>query len=172
MKRNIFTALIMGVIIPWILTFLFLTFLTDINWTQLTEGIPQYLAVLSFGSVGFAYNVPIFGYSYTIPLIIWVITGIFCGLLCKSALKGVVVTLIGLLINIFLFVVMNAMIPNLLPSITPSLESALTTPLLGGLSVDFLITLGLFLSWYSLTLPGSVLGGIMGGLISRTGVAE
>jgi len=172
MKKNILAALIFGVIIPWILIFLFLTFLTDINWTQLTEGVPQYLAILSYGSIAFPYNTPIFGYGYTIPLLIWVITGVFCGLLCKSALKGAVFTLIGLLINAFLFIILTASIPNLLPSINPHLTSTLADPLVSGFSIDMFITLGLFLCWYSLTLPAGVLGGIMGGLISRTGVAE
>jgi hypothetical protein len=169
MKKRMITALILGIVIPWILSYLFLYFLTDLNWVDVanTGGIPQILAILSFSSVGFNYNVPVFGYGYTIPLLIWILTGIFCGLLAKGAVKGALITLLGLFLNIMLFVILNMVNPAFIPG---SLQTPETLGLLSGFSLDFVITLGIFLFWYSLTIPGGAIGGIIGGMISRTGI--
>lgn len=169
MKKGILIALLLGIITPWILSLIFLSLLTEFSVTAVPEGFPQILAILSFSSVAMPYNVPIFGYGYVIPLFIWLITGIFCGLFCKSALKGGLIALIGLFINILLFVALTTINPAYIPGYLTSFENA---GLLGGFSLDFFVTLGIFLCWYSLTLPGGFLGGIMGGMVSRTGVAE
>lgn len=169
MKRNLIIALVLGIFIPWILIFIFLTLLTDINWTLLSGGFPQTLAILTFASVAFPYNVPIFGYGYVIPLFIWILTGLFCGLLCRSTLKGALITLIGLFVNIILFSILNLIDPSFIPT---SLQTVENIGLLSGFSLDFIISLGLFLFWYALILPGGVLGGILGGMISRTGITS
>ena len=169
MKKGILVAILFSVILPWILSFLFLTFFSGINWTQMPEGIGQYLAILSFASVAFEYNMIIFGYGYVIPLLIWLLTGLFCGLLAKSALKGALISLVGLLVNIFLFIGLYSVNPAFIPGEFITAESA---GLLGGISLDFLITLGIFLCWYSFTLPGGLLGGMIGGLISRSPVVD
>lgn len=172
MKKGILFGLLFGIIVPWILSALFLTLLTDISWTGMTEGVPQVLAILSFSSVAFSYNVPIFGHGYVIPLFIWILTGLFCGLCCKSVLKGALMTLVGLGINILLFVMLTTINPDFIASEFTYLRSTHALELLGGFSTEFFVNLGLFLCWYSLILPGGVLGGIMGGMISRTGVVE
>lgn len=166
MKKGIIVGLILGIILPWILIFIFLNLLTDINWTQVTGGIPQYLAILSFGSVAFPYNVPIFGYGFVIPLLIWIMTGLICGLFSKSALMGAVLTLVGLVVNVVLFI---ALPESYIPAVLITGENA---GLLGGITLEFFVTLGLFLGAYSLTAPGGALGGMLGGLISRSPVAE
>lgn len=169
MKRGLVLAVILGIILPWILSFLFLTIFSDINWTQLPEGVGQYFAILSFGAVAFEYNLIIVGYGYTFPLLIWIITGLFCGLLSKSAFKGALITLLGLFVNIILFVGLYSLNPAFIPSEFITAQSA---GLLGGLSLDFFVALGLFLCWYSFTLPGGLIGGMLGGIISRSPVTE
>jgi hypothetical protein len=169
MKKGLIIAVVLSIVVPWILSFLFLTFLTDINWTQMPGGAGQILAILSFSAVAFEYNAPIFGYGYMIPLLIWILTGLFCGLFSKSALKGVLITLVGLLVHIILLVGLVSMNPAYIPSQFVTSENV---GLLGGLSMDFFVTLGLFLCWYAFTLPGSLLGGMLGGIISRSPVAE
>lgn len=169
MKRGLIIAIVLGIVVPWILTFLFLTLLTDIDWTMLPGGFGQVLAILSFNAVAFEYNVILVGYGYVIPLFIWILTGVFCGLFSRSALKGAVITLVGLFVNIVLFVVLYSINPAFIPGEYITAESA---GLVGGMSMDFFVTLGLFLCWYSFTLPGSVLGGLLGGIISRSPVVE
>ena len=168
MQKNTLIGIVFGITIPWILIFIFLSLLTPINWTK----VPQILAVLNFASVAFPYDVPIFGYGYTIPLLIWLITGIFCGLCCKSVLKGVIITLLGLLVNILLFLLFFYLNPQYLPSSLSFLYSPENLGLLSGFSLNFLLNLVIFLGFYSLTLPSGILGGIIGGIISRTGLAE
>ena len=169
MKKGLIVAFVLAIVVPWILTFLFLTILTDVNWTQMPGGFGQILAILSFNAVAFEYNVPIFGYGYVIPLFMWILTGLFCGLFSKSALKGAVITVFGLFIHIVLFVMLYSINPAFIPGEYIMVESA---GLLGGLSVDFFVTLGLFLCIYSFTLPGSVIGGLIGGIVSRTPIVE
>lgn len=173
MKKSLLIGLILGITVPWLLTALFLTLLTDISWTTMTGGPAQVLAILSLGSVAFSTSVPLFGFGYVIPLLIWILTGLFCGLCCKSVLKGALLTLVGLGINILLFVILTTINPDFIAAAQyPYLHSAQASGLLGGFSVEFITSLGIFLCWYSLILPGGVLGGIMGGMISRTGVVE
>jgi len=169
MKKGILIALILSIVTPLLLSFIFLTFLTPINWTFLEGGFPQILAILSFSSIGFGYNIPIFGFGYLIPFFIWIITGLFVGLFSKSVKTGVVLTLLGLCIQILLCVILTSTNPAFIPVylLTPN-----NTGLLGGFSIDLLITLGLFLVWWAFLLPGSVLGGIMGGLTSRSTLSE
>lgn len=173
MKKGIVIAFILAIITPLILSFIFLTLLTPINWTQMEGGFPQIMAVLSFSSIAFAYNVPIFGYGYTISLFIWLITGLFVGLFCKSATRGVIITLLGLCIQIVLVISLVPTNPAYISSqaFLPFSASG-NLPLLGGFSLDFLITLGLLLCWWALLLPGSVIGGILGGLVSRSTISE
>jgi hypothetical protein len=169
MKKGILVALVLSIITPWILSFIFLSLLSPVSWTQLEGGFPQILAVLSFSSIAFAYNVPVFGYGYLIPMFMWLLTGLFVGLFCKSIKKGIIITILGLFIQILLFVLLTTMNPSFIPAflITPE-----NMELLGGFSLNFLISLGLFLCWWALLLPGSILGGIMGGLVSRTTISE
>ena len=87
----------------------------------------------------------------------------------QECAQGAAITLVGLGINVLLFIVLTSMNPAFIPEVLISTE---TVGLLGGFSLDFIITLGLLLFAYSLTVPSSLIGGIMGGLISRTGVAE
>ena len=169
MKKGLLIAFILSIITPLILSYLFLTFLTPINWTQMEGGFPQILAVLSFSTVAFGYNIPVFGFGYLIPFLIWIITGLFVGLLSKTVKKGVVITLFGLCIQILLSVILTSSNPASIPAFLLTYENA---GLLGGFSLDFLITLGLFLVWWALLLPGSILGGIMGGLASRSTISE
>ena len=162
-------ALILSIITPLILTLILLTLLTPIDWTKMTGGFPQVLAILSFSSIAFAYNVPIFGYGYLIPLFIWIITGIFVGLFCKSVKKATVLTLLGLLIQILLFTILTTVDGSFIP---PLLQTEENLALIGGFSTDFFLTLGLFLFWYAFTVPGGILGSIMGGLVSRSTIPE
>jgi hypothetical protein len=149
--------------------YLFIELLSDVQWVELAGGAPQILAIFSFSSMAFPYHTPIFGYGYIIPLFVWILTGIFCGLLSKSTMRGALITVIGLMINVLIFIILTTMDSSYIPHNLHSSENAL---LLGGFSLDFLLTLGLFLIAYSLTLPGSVLGGVMGGMVSRIGVAD
>ncbi len=87
-------------------------------------------------------------------------------------LKGALLTLVGLGINIILFVMLTTIDPGYIASEFTYLHSLHALELLGGFTAEFFVNLGLFLCWYSLILPGGVLGGIMGGMISRTGVVE
>jgi hypothetical protein len=96
MKKGNLIALLLCIVTPLLLSFLFLTLLTSINWTQMTGGAPQILAILSFSSIAFGTSVPIFGWGYVIPLFIWIITGILVGLFCKSAKKAAALTLVGI----------------------------------------------------------------------------
>ena len=169
MKKGIIIALLLSIITPLILSFVFLTLLTPINWTQLTGGAPQILAILSFSSIGFAYTVPIFGYGYVIPLFMWIITGLFVGLFCKSIKKAAVLTLVGMLIQVLLFAILTTMDPSYIPALLLSAENA---TLIGGFSMDFFISLGLFFFWYAFTVPGGLIGSIMGGLASRSSIPE
>jgi hypothetical protein len=169
MNKGILIAVILSIITPLILSFIFLTLLSPINWTLLEGGFPQILAILSFSSIAFSYNVPLFGYSYCIPLFMWILTGLLVGLCCKSVKRGVLITILGLLIQILLFILLTTMNPSFIPSflITPE-----NMALLGGFSLNFLLTLGIFLCWWAFTLPGSIIGGIMGGLVSRSSISE
>lgn len=170
-KKGILIAFVLCIITPLILSYIFLTLLTPINWTQMTGGFPQILALLSFSSIAFAYTVPIFGYGYVISLLIWLITGLFVGLFCKSAKNGVMITLLGLCIQIVLVIALVPTNPAFISSQT-FLPFSAAGPLIGGISLDFLITLGLLLCWWGLLLPGSIIGGIMGGLVSRSTISE
>lgn len=167
MRKSFIVAIVLGILLPWLLSYLFLTFLTGLDWTKLDQGALQPLALLSFASVAFSYNAPIFGYGYTIPLIIWLLTGLLCGLFSKSVKRGVLITILGLLIHIVIFATLTAMNPAYIPG---AFQTSQNSGLLGGFSVDFFISLGIFLFWYSLVFPGSILGGIMGGLVSRSSV--
>ena len=169
MKKGVFFAVILCIVAPLILSFIFLTLLTPINWTQMEGGFPQILAILSFSSVGFGTTVPIFGYGYVIPLFIWIITGVFVGLFTKSIKRAAIITLLGLLIQVLLFSLLTTIDPSFIPEFLQSPENL---ALIGGFSTDFIVTLGLFLFWYALTVPGSLIGSIMGGLVSRSAVQE
>ena len=111
----------------------------------------------------------IFGYGYVIPLFIWIMTGVFVGLFSKSVKKAALLTLLGLLIQILLFTLLTTVDPSFIPAFLQNPENA---ALLGGFTTEFFITLGLFLCWYALTLPGGMIGSIMGGLVSRSAVQE
>jgi len=87
MNKGIIIALILSIVTPLILSYLFLELLTGIEWTRLDGGVPQILAILSFASIGFGTNIPIFGFSYLIPFFIWIMTGLFVGLFTKSVKK-------------------------------------------------------------------------------------
>ena len=169
MKKGILFAFLLSIITPLILSFILLTLLTPINWTQMPGGAPQILAILSFSSLAFPYNVPIFGYGYVLPLFIWIITGLLVGLLSKSAKKAALLTLFGLVIQVLLFAVLTSLDPTYIPSF---LQSAENSALLGGFSTDFFITLGIFLFWYALTVPGGLIGSIMGGMVSRSSIPD
>jgi hypothetical protein len=169
MRKGILVALLLTIITPLILSYIFLTLLTPIDWTRMDNGFPQILGILIFSSLAFAYSVPLFGYGYVIPLFIWLITGLFVGLFSKSAKRGVLITLLGLCIQILLIFILVQPNPSYIPAFLVSSENV---GLLGGFSLDFLITLGFFLCWWALLLPGSVLGGIMGGLVSRSTISE
>jgi hypothetical protein len=168
-KKGILFAFLLSIIMPMILAYLFLTLLTPIHWTQMTGGVLQDIAILSFSSLAFGYNVPIFGFGYVIPLFIWLITGLFVGLFSKSVKRGILITLLGLCIQILLFMICTATNPTFIPAFLLTTENA---DLLGGVSLNFLVTLGLFLCWWAFLLPGSVLGGIMGGLVSRSTISD
>jgi hypothetical protein len=168
MKKGIIIAIVLAIIAPWILMAIFLTLLTPINWTQMTGGFPQMLAILSFSSIAFAADIPIFGYGYLIPLFIWIITGILVGLCCKSVKTGAVLTLLGLLIQVLLVALLTTVNPTFIPAFLYNSENV---GLIGGFSLDFLIQVGLFLFWWALVVPGGLLGGIMGGLISRSSIS-
>ena len=167
MNRGNLIAIVLCVVAPLIFSFLFLTMLTPINWTQMTGGFPQILAILSFSTIGFAYTVPIFGWGYGIPLVIWILTGILVGLASKGVKKAVGLTLLGLLIQVLLFTLLTTIDASFIPAFLQNSQNAL---LLSGFSLEFIVALGLFLFWYALTVPGAMLGGIMGGLISRSGI--
>jgi hypothetical protein len=171
MRKGILIALILSIITPLILTYLFLEFMTDIDFYALITGMnfPQILAILSFSSLSFGYNIPLFGFCYLIPFFIWLMTGVFVGLFTKSVKIGIILTLLGLCIQILLSVILTSVNPALIPA---SLITADNVGLLGGFSYNLLITLSLFLCWWALLLPGSVLGGIMGGLTSRSTLSE
>ena len=89
MRKGILVALLLTIITPLILSYIFLTLLTPIDWTRMDSGFPQILGILSFSSLAFAYSVPLFGYGYIIPLFIWLITGFFALLLNKPTNKPV-----------------------------------------------------------------------------------
>jgi hypothetical protein len=169
MKKGNLIALLLCIITPLILSFLFLTLLTSINWTQMTGGAPQILAILSFSSIAFGTSVPIFGWGYVIPLFIWIITGILVGLFCKSAKKAAALTLLGIVIQVLLFATLTTINASFIPAFLQTAENA---GLVGGFSTDFFITVGLFLFWYALTVPGGLIGGIIGGLVSRSSIPE
>jgi hypothetical protein len=169
MKKGLLIAFILSIITPLLLSYIFLTLLTPINWPQLEGGFPQILAILSFASIGFGYNVPLFGFGYVIPLFMWLLTGLFVGLFSRSVKRGVLITFLGLCIQILLCVILTSTNPAFIPGF---LLTADNTGLVGGFSLDFLITLGLFLCWWAFLLPGSLLGGIMGGLVSRSTISE
>jgi len=169
MKKGILIAFILAIVMPLILSYLFLELLTPIEWTRLEGGFPQILAILSFSSIGFGYNVPVFGFGYLIPFFMWIITGLFVGLFSKSVKTGVVIILLGLCIQILLCVILTSTNPAFIPGF---LLTADNLGLLGGFSLNFLITLGLFLCWWAFLIPGSILGGIMGGLTSRSTISE
>lgn len=169
MKKSNVIALVLSIVVPFVLAFLFLTLLTDINWTQMTGGFPQVLAILSFSSLAFAYNVPIFGWGYTIPLFLWLITGILVGLFSRSVKKAALLTLVGLAVQVVLVALFTSVDPLYIPS---QLLSAESIGLLGGFSVEFLMTVGVLVVWYALTLPSGVIGSVMGGLVSRSSIPE
>jgi hypothetical protein len=169
MRRGMIIAFILSLITPLILSFIFLTVLTPINWTQMEGGFTQIVAILSFSSIAFGYTVPIFGYGYVIPLFIWIMTGVFVGLFSKSVKKAALLTVLGLLIQILLFTLLTTVDPSFIPAFLQNPENI---ALLGGFTTEFFITLGLFLCWYALTLPGGMIGSIMGGLVSRSAVQE
>jgi len=156
MKKGLVVAVVLSIITPLVLSFILLSLLTPINWTQMTGGFPQILAILSFSTLALPYNVPIFGYGYVLPLFLWLITGILVGLFSKSVTRAAVLTLVGLLIQIMLCAILSP-------------ENA---ALLGGFSAEFFMTLGVFLFWYALTVPSGLIGSVMGGLVSRSSIPE
>ena len=116
MKKGLIIAIVIGVVVPWLLSYLFLTLMVGIDWTEMPGGFPQILAILSFSSLSFAKSVPIVGYGYMIPLLIWIIVGLFCGLFAKSVMKGALTTLIGLLVNILIFSALISINPAFIPA--------------------------------------------------------
>ena len=161
-KKGLLIGMILAVVLPWGLTYVFLTILTDTTWMVVELDALGYIAVLSFESMAFTYSVLILGTGFWIPLFIWIITGLICGIVARNPWKGLFCTLIGLVANIVLFkVIFSFGVPASL-MVNPLIE-----PLLTGTLVDFIITLGIFLAWYSLILPGGSLGGLFGGIISR-----
>jgi len=174
-KKGLLFAIILTIITPLILSFTFLTFLTPIDWPKMIGGIPQYLAILSFASLAFAYNVPVFGYGYVISLLIWLITGLLVGLFCRSVKRSIIITLLGLCIQLVLFIALVSIDSSFISSqmsLGLPFSADSTISLLSGFTSEFFITLGLLLIWWGLVLPGSVLGGIMGGLVSRSSISE
>ncbi|MBD3227618.1 MAG: hypothetical protein GF329_05460 [Candidatus Lokiarchaeota archaeon] len=162
MKNTIYfiLSIILAIFLPWVLIILFMILLTDASWIFGLE-IPQMLAVISFQSFGFVYNIPLLGYGFGIPLLIWILVGIFCGITAKSPIKGLVATIIGLLANILIFEILNLISP-----ITGfGIVDPLIAPIFGG--SEMLITLLLYLFWYSCILPAGMFGGLTGGVISR-----
>jgi len=169
MKKGLVVAVVLSIITPLVLSFILLSLLTPINWTQMTGGFPQILAILSFSTLALPYNVPIFGYGYVLPLFLWLITGILVGLFSKSVTRAAVLTLVGLLIQIMLCAILTSTDPSYIPAFLQSPENA---ALLGGFSAEFFMTLGVFLFWYALTVPSGLIGSVMGGLVSRSSIPE
>ncbi|MHA1270181.1 MAG: hypothetical protein ACTSPY_10380, partial [Candidatus Helarchaeota archaeon] len=131
----------------------------------LDGGFGQGLAVLTYASIGFAYTVPIFGYSFVIPLVIWLLTGLFCGLITKKVWTAVVFPLIGLMVNMIYFMAWSGLFP--MYPIPTELIASMLSSLFAGFSLDMIMTVLLHLFWYSLILPGLILGGLIGGIIAR-----
>ncbi|MHA1694973.1 MAG: hypothetical protein ACTSXT_08570 [Candidatus Helarchaeota archaeon] len=161
-------GIISGILLPWLFTFLSLYFLggIDLGWyVQLDGGFGQGLAVLTFESIGFAYTLPIFGYSFVIPLLIWLITGIICGFITKKILYAVLFPLIGMIFNIVYFFTWASLFP--IYPIPVDMIASMLSPLFNGFSINMILTLLLHLCWYSLILPGAILGSLIGGIIAR-----
>ena len=161
-------GILMGILIPWLLTYIFLYLFAgiELSWyLELDGGFGQGLAVIAFESIGFAYSVPIFGYSFVIPLLIWILTGVFCGLITKRVLYAVLAPVIGLIVNLVYFMLWAMMFPAY--EIPVELIASMLTPLFQGFSIEMFTTLLLHLCWYSLVLPGAILGGLIGGIVAR-----
>jgi hypothetical protein len=161
-KKGFIIGIILAVVLPWLLIFPFLFFLTDTTWMAVELNAIQYIGVLSFQSFGFAYSVPIIGYSFAIPLLVWIVTGLVCGLIARKPERGLLCTVIGLIANIGIFKLIFLLNP-----VSGLVVDSLIQPLISGTLIDFIITLGIFLAWYSLILPGGSMGGLFGGTISR-----
>ena len=162
MKKSIYfiLSIILAIFLPWILIVLFMMVLTDASWI-FGLSIPQMFAVISFESIGFVYSVPLLGYGFGIPLIIWILVGIICGIMAKSPMKGLLATTIGIVSNLIIFEILNIFVP-----ITGlGIVDPLIAPLFGG--SDMIMTLLLYFFWYSLIIPGGMFGGLTGGVISR-----
>ena len=161
-KKGFFISLALAVLLPWLMILVTLIALGETDW-MVTELTPvEFIGVLSFDTMGFMYNAMILGIGFWIPLLIWIITGLVCGVINRSPGKGLLCTLLGLVIHIALFLI-------LLGGTAPAslTVDAIIQPLFSGFSMDFFITLMLFLGWYSLILPGGSMGSLFGGAVSR-----
>jgi hypothetical protein len=157
-------SLLFAVLLPWVIVLLFLSLSEDSaaliqTWLADPSQIGLFLPVLAYESIAYFSNILILGYGFWIPLLIWIVTGLICGIINRSTTRGLLSVLIGLGINLaFFLVVFNTYVP----------ASLITDPALLNISLENLaLDLIMFLGLYSLILPGGLMGGLFGGVISR-----
>jgi len=161
-KKGFFISLALAVLLPWLLILITLMALGETDWMVTELSVAEFIGVLSFNTMGYTYDAMILGYGFWIPLLIWIITGLVCGVINRSPWKGLLCTLLGLVIHLALFLILLSGGAPVGLAVDPTIQA-----LFGGLSMDFFMTLIMFLGWYSLILPGGFAAGLFGGAISR-----
>lgn len=165
---SLIVSLIISIIGPWFLTFMFLNFLEI--WSNLINGVkndPNILfTMLIFYSFNLTYEMPILGNGFWLVFIIWAFPGLLIGLITRNAKKSSLIAFVGLTTTYVLYIILinYRMFGSYLPR--ELIDSLISSNLYSNFGFQTLYYLFLQITIQSFALPLMITFGIFGSLVN------
>ncbi len=119
-------AIIIGVMGPWLITFIFLITLGYLPALAEAEGNPlTSFTMIIFYSFNLTYRIPFLGNGYWLCFISWAVAGTFIGLITRNLKKSVIAAGLGILINLILYLLLVFSITLPMELIDPMINASL-----------------------------------------------
>ncbi|MFX1274451.1 MAG: hypothetical protein ACFFBP_00915 [Promethearchaeota archaeon] len=169
-RSKFITAGVLGIVLPSILSLLFMWALGDIRmWWELSYGnLGLFYSLVIFNVFNLVSDMILLGYGYWYVFIIWAVTGIFIGILSRDILKSLIIDLIAIVTNVILYTIFITIFSSFFPdNFVHSLitKSSIWYPgLIEGFVSFFFIFAQITLD--SFALPMLVLFTLIGGIIN------
>jgi hypothetical protein len=103
-KKNI-TPLLIAIVLPWILTFIFIGFLKLAHGLsdELVEDPILWFRITIFYSFNLSYDLPVLGFGYSLCMMVWAVVGLLIGLVTRQIRKSLVTAMIGIGVTFILY---------------------------------------------------------------------
>ncbi len=169
-RSKLVAAGIIGVIMPFILTLLFMWALGTLNdlWTLSRGDIGLFYSMVLYNSFNIVSDIILLGKGYWYVFIIWAVTGLFVGLLSRDILKSLIIDGIAIGVNVILYSIFislySARFPEMLVDTLISESSYLYPGLIGGSEIFLSILIQITIQ--SFALPMMVLFTLVGGIVN------